>query len=386
MKILHLITRLILGGAQENTLLTCEGLAQRGHEVILAYGPIYGPEGSLYNRAKQGGYQLIEIPNMLRPIRPLKDYACYRTCRKLIRQLQPDVVHTHSSKAGIIGRAAASAENVPTVIHTIHGLPFHPYQSKLINRIYISLERYAAKRAHKIVTVCDAMRDQALAENIGQPDQYETVYSGMEIEPFIRDTNDRQATRTEYNIKPDEIVIGTVARLSDLKGHDDLLEVLPELVQRFPNVKLMWVGDGWLREKLEQKLDQMRLKQHVVLVGMVNPDQIPRFIRAMDVLVHPSYREGLARALPQALLTRVPVVSYDCDGAPEVCREAQTGKLVPTGDIESLKNALTYMCEHPDARKAMGEAGRKYCRERFDHHVMVRELERIYEQCHAQTG
>lgn len=385
MKILHLITRLILGGAQENTILSCEGLAERGHEVILGYGPIYGPEGSLYDRAKSGAYQLIEIPTMLRAIRPLKDYACYRACRKLIRELKPDVVHTHSSKAGIIGRAAAWAENTPVIIHTIHGLPFHPYQSKLINKIYISLERYAAKRAHKIVTVCDAMREQALREGIGTRDMYETVYSGMEVEPFLQDINDRHATRQQYGIKEDDIVIGTVARLSDLKGHDDLLKVLPDLVRKYPNVKLMWVGDGWLREKLEQKLNELRLKEHVVLVGMVNPDQIPRFIRAMDVLVHPSYREGLARALPQALLTRVPVVSYDCDGAPEVCLEDQTGKRVKTGDIKQLHQALAWMCEHPQARTEMGNTGRAFCKQRFDHRVMVKELERIYEQSNPQN-
>src|SRR5688572_28081557 len=118
MKILHLITRLILGGAQENTVLTCEGLAKRGHEVTLAFGPIYGPEGSLLERAKTGGYELVELSAMVRSVNPWTDWRCYQQCRRLIRRLKPDVVHTHSSKAGIVGRAAATAEGVPAVVHT----------------------------------------------------------------------------------------------------------------------------------------------------------------------------------------------------------------------------------------------------------------------------
>ncbi|MEX0741352.1 MAG: glycosyltransferase, partial [Phycisphaeraceae bacterium] len=121
MKILHLITRLILGGAQENTLLSCEGQAAAGHEVTLAFGPIYGPEGSLLERAQGGGYELAELSAMIRAVRPWTDVRCYYQVRKLIRELKPDVVHTHSSKAGIIGRAAAWAEGVPAVVHTIHG-------------------------------------------------------------------------------------------------------------------------------------------------------------------------------------------------------------------------------------------------------------------------
>jgi glycosyltransferase involved in cell wall biosynthesis len=378
MKVLHLITRLILGGAQENTVLTCEGLAARGHEVTLAFGPIYGPEGSLLQRARRGGYELVELPSMIRSIRPWTDLRCYHQCRALIRRFKPDVVHTHSSKAGILGRAAAWGEGVPAVIHTIHGLPFHPYQSPVVRRLYITAERWAARRCHAIATVADAMTRQALAAGVGSPDQYTTVYSGMEIEPFLDCPIDRAAIRAELGLREDDIVLGAVARLAELKGHDDLLDALGGTMRGQPQLRLLWVGDGWWRGRLEEKIRRMSLQDRVVIAGLVPPDRIPAMMRAMDVLIHPSYREGLARALPQALLSGVPVISYDCDGAAEVCIDGQTGRLVPTGDLTALREAVRWMLEHPAQRQAMGQRGRDLCTPRFSHHTMVEQLEALY--------
>jgi glycosyltransferase involved in cell wall biosynthesis len=378
MKILHLITRLILGGAQENTVLSCAGQVAAGHKVTLAFGPIFGPEGSLNDRAEAAGCDLVQIDSMVREINPLKDYRCYRACRELIREIKPDVVHTHSSKAGIVGRAAAWAEGVPAVVHTIHGLAFHPYQSKAKNAMYIVAERWAAKKCHAIATVCDAMATQALAAGIGQPEQYTTVYSGMEVDTFLDHADDRAATRAEYGIGADELVIGTVARLAELKGHDDLIDALgPDLTER-EKVRLMWVGDGWWRERLEQKLADRGLKDRVVVTGMVPPSEVPRMIRAMDILVHPSYREGLARALPQALLSSIPVVSYDCDGAGEVCIDGRTGRLVKTGDTTALRQAIWWLVDHPDERTRMAAEGRALCERRFDTSVMVESLDELY--------
>jgi len=380
MKVLHLITRLILGGAQENTVLTCEGMAARGHEVTLGYGPIYGPEGSLHARAAGGGYALRELPAMIRSVRPWTDWRCYRQCRALIRELKPDVVHTHSSKAGIVGRAAAWAEGVGAVVHTIHGLPFHPYQLLPVHAVYVGAERWAAKRCHRIVCVADAMTRQARAAGVGRAGQFVTVYSGMEVEPFVACATDRAAIRRELGLRGEDVVIGTVARLAELKGHDDLLDGLAETLRHRPNVKLLWVGDGWWRPRLEQKAKSMRLSDRVVITGMVDPSRIPAMMRAMDVLAHPSYREGLARALPQALLSGAAVVTYDCDGAGEVCVDGVTGRLVETGNVAALREALVWMLDHPAERAAMAEEGRRRFAEQFDWRVMVDRLERVYDE------
>ena len=160
-------------------MLSCEGQAEGGHDVSLVHGPIYGPEGSLQVRAAaHGGIELIESGDLCRDLAPLRDRRCLRSLESMVRSWAPDVVHTHSSKAGILGRMAAWACDVPCVVHTIHGLPFHPYQSWWRNQIYIAAERMAARRCHRIACVADAMRDQALAKGIGRPAQFETIYSG----------------------------------------------------------------------------------------------------------------------------------------------------------------------------------------------------------------
>jgi len=193
MRIVHIITRLILGGAQENTLLTVEGLHHRhGDDVTLITGPAEGPEGDLFDRAYRQGLKVDVMPELIRAIHPATDYRAYRRLREAIRRLRPEVVHTHSSKAGILGRAAAWKESVPAVVHTIHGLPFGPSETATKNRLYIGLERWAAKRCHAIVGVCDAMSEQALAAGVGKKDQYLTVYSGMDVDAFLHPTRPRE--------------------------------------------------------------------------------------------------------------------------------------------------------------------------------------------------
>jgi glycosyltransferase involved in cell wall biosynthesis len=379
-KILHLITRLILGGAQENTVYSCLGQHAAGHQVTLAFGPIYGPEGSLLEQVKQSGVKWVVLPSMKRALDPLADWRAYRQCRRLIAELKPDVVHTHSSKAGIVGRHAAWRERVPAVVHTIHGLPFHPYQSKWKNAIYIAAERRAARRCHAIVSVADAMTRQALAAGIGRDEQYTTIYSGMETDTFTGAIGERTAVRQRLGIAEDDFVVGTVARLAELKGHDDLLDVLPGLVRREERLKLLWVGDGWWRKRLVQRIQTMGLSERIVLTGLVGPEEIPGLISAMDVLAHPSYREGLPRTVPQALLTGVPVICYDGDGAPEVCEDGVTGKLVPTGDTETLGEAMAWMAAHPAERRAMGREGQARCVKRFDRNEMVQQLEALYQR------
>jgi len=379
LRIMHISTRLILGGSQENTVLSCEGQADSGHTVSLVFGPIYGPEGSLLDRVKKhGGIETIETPNLIRELAPMRDVRCFRELRRLIRAWKPDVVHTHSSKAGILGRAAAWKENVPCVIHTIHGLAFHPYMSKWRNTIYIASERWAARRCHRIVCVADAMRDQALAAGIGRPEQYITVYSGMETGQFINPVWDRDGVRHELGFTRDDFVLGTIARLAELKGHDDLLDALEPLMHERPNLKLLWIGDGWWAGRLLGRVKEMGLDGRVVTTGLVPPEEIPQYLQAMDALAHPSYREGLPRTVPQALLNAKPVIAYDVDGTREVCIEGETGRLVTPGDLTGLRQAVRWMMDHPDERRGMGQRGRELCRERFAAARMVEHLEGIY--------
>jgi len=426
--ILHISTRLIQGGSQENTVLSCEGQAALGHDVHLAYGPIFGPEGSYFDRANDfiapNGKKITmhEVPNMVRQISPMKDAKGYLELKKLIEELKPDVVHTHSSKAGVIGRAVAWAVDMKSaaltvlvgpdidngidvpdrtrrkivppirIIHTIHGPPFHRYLPRWKNAIYIASERWAAKRCHVITSVADAMTAQFRAAKIGKDEQFVTVRSGMETEKFLNPiaSETREAMRAELGFKADDFVIGTVARLAEHKGHDDLLDALGDDLKANPNWKLLWVGDGWWSERLLGRVKEMGLSDQVVSTGLVPGPRVGAMMRAMDVLLHPSYREGLPRTVPQALLCGVAVVASDADGTREACLDSKylddvdpanaTGVLFPIGDVEKLRDGVRWMFEHPAERKLMGIRGRAMCSKMFATQTMVDDLEVVYQR------
>jgi glycosyltransferase involved in cell wall biosynthesis len=380
MRIVHVITRLIVGGAQENTLLSCQGQHDRGHEVTLITGPPIGPEGSLMDRAVSYGYRVEVIDEMRRAILPLKDWRTYRKLIRRFKKLRPDVVHTHSSKAGIIGRWAADKADVRAVIHTIHGLAFTASTSRLVNGVYKWLEKKAAPISGRIVCVADAMRDQSLEAGIGRREQYVTVYSGMETAPFLDPPVSRESVRRPYGIADDEVVVGTIARLFYLKGHDDLLELAPGLCAKFPKLKFMWVGDGLLREEFERRIGRMALTGRFVLTGLVPPSRIPELCNAMDVLVHPSRREGLARALAQGGLARVPVITYDVDGNREGLLNEESGYVIPAFDRNKLGEKLDVLLGDEALRRRMGERGRQFALARFDSQVMVEALEGVYRE------
>lgn len=387
MRIMHISTRLILGGSQENTVLSCEGQATRGHDVSLVFGPIYGPEGSLLERVKRfrtaDGRTIegIETPDLVRELNPLKDWRCVGDLRRLVRQWKPDVVHTHSSKAGIVGRMAGWKERVPCVMHTIHGPPFHAFEKAWRNAIYVQSERFAAKRCHVIGAVAEAMRDQFLGKRIGRPEQYVVVYSGMEVEAYLAAPTMRESVRHELGFAPDDFVIGTVARLAENKGHHDLLEAVRDLAKNDPRIKLLWVGDGWWRERLMQRAAEIGMGNRIITTGLVPSEQVSKYLGAMDVLVHPSHREGLPRTVTQGLLAGLPVVANDVDGTREVCIDGETGLLVKPRDVHGLRGAITWMMEHPIEREAMADTGRAMCRKRFASATMVDHLLRIYEAC-----
>lgn len=385
MKIVHVITRLIVGGAQENTLLSCEGQHDLGHEVTLITGPSEGPEGSLVARARGYGYRVIEVDAMRRAIGPVQDVRTYRELVRLLREIRPDIVHTHSSKAGIIGRWAAHRAKVPAIIHTIHGLAFTASTSAAVNGVYRRLEKWTAPITTRIVCVADAMAEQSLRGGIGRPEQYVTVYSGMETRAFVDPPVPREAMRQKLGLAPQHVVVGTIARLFDLKGHEDLIAIAPALCRRLPDLRFLWVGDGSRRGEFEQQIRQAGLSDRFILTGLVPPAEIPNLTGAMDILVHPSRREGLARALPQGSLAGCPVICYDIDGNREALVEGQTGFCLPPFDAVQLSEMIAVLTMDAGRRRRMGDAGRAFALHRFDTSTMVAGLEAVYRAARGLT-
>jgi glycosyltransferase involved in cell wall biosynthesis len=387
MKIVHIITRLILGGAQENTLITCKLLARRGHDVTLITGPALGPEGDLYSQAQNQKFKFIILDNLRRQINPLHDIPAYLQIKKLLVEIKPDIVHTHSAKAGILGRYAAYSlrgkwgENQPQVVHTIHGLAFHPYQNSLINRFYVAIEKAAAKRTDFFISVADAMTNQALAAGIGSPDKFTTAYSAIEEDDFLHPIPDEQKKqfRQKYAIPQDAIILITIARLFHLKGHEFIIESAKRLTTQFPNVVWLFVGDGILADKYKQQIKALGLTARFRFTGLLPPNQMPLVIQSSDVLVHCSLREGLARTLPQAMLCGKPAISFDVDGAREVINE-NTGRLIEPKNIDRLTAACAELIQDKNLREKLGAQGRESVKMKFATDTMVDTIESVYRQ------
>lgn len=387
MRIAHVITRLILGGAQENTLLSCEDLLRiYGDDVLLVTGPPLGPEGSLLERARAGGVPTEVIPELRRAIHPWRDWISYRKIKQILRRFQPDVVHTHSAKAGILGRAAATAIGIPAVVHGVHGAPFHPYQSPVARELFRACERWAAPRCHAFVSVADAMTDLMVGAGVAPREKFITVYSGMEVEPFLESAKHRDRVRCELGYTPEDIVIGKVARLFHLKGHEDVIQAAAQVIRQQPHARFLFVGDGLLADPLRRQIAAAGLEPYFQFTGLVAPERIPELLAAMDVVVHASLREGLARVLPQALIAGKPVVSYDVDGAREVVLPGKTGYLIPPRDVKGISEALYQLAADPQLRDRLGTEGRRRFTEVFRHERMTAQLRDLYQRILAKSA
>lgn len=385
MRVTHVITRLIIGGAQENTLASVLGLRQSGEfEADLISGPARGPEGSLLPPGPPPPFITL-LPELVRPIHPWCDVIAFAKLARLFRVRRPDIVHTHSGKAGVLGRLAARRAGVPIIVHTIHGPSFGPFQGALANHLFLAAERLAARATTHFVVVAEALREQYLAAGIGRPEQYTKILSGFDLGPFLAARNDPQQ-RARWRLAPEDVVVGKIARLFKLKGHDDLFAVAPELVRRCPNMKFLLVGDGEWRARFERRARKLRLASHFVFAGLQPPSEIPSLVGVMDVVVHLSRREGLPRALAQALAAGRPVVAYDCDGAREVCIEGETGFLLAPGDLAGLTARLLELSGDPALRARLGERGRALVREQFPVERMVQSLQTLYRKLAARAG
>lgn len=381
MRIAHVITRMIVGGAQENTLLCCEDLIRLfGDDVLLVTGPSLGPEGELLTQGRGGGVPLALVPSLRRAIHPWNDLRAYRAVRRILREFRPDVVHTHSAKGGVLGRMAAHALRVPAIVHTVHGAPFHPYQHAVPRALFRWCETYAARRCHLLVSVADAMTDLLVDAGVAPREKFTTVYSGMDVEPFLNAGRHRARVRDELGYSDQHVVIGKIARLFHLKGHEYLIAAASRVVRSCPHVRFLLVGDGLLRNELENQIRQAGLDGYFQFTGLVPPERIPELLGAMDVLVHVSLREGLARALPQALIAGKPVVSYDVDGAREVTLDGQTGFLLPPQSVEPLAEALIRLASDPPLRQRLGRCGSERFTDQFRHEQMTRQLRALYER------
>ena len=367
MKVGHVITRLIVGGAQENTLATCRGLRERGHDVELISGPQTGPEGSLLPHT--GAVPVTILADLCREPDPWRDSRATVALTQLFRQRRYDIVHTHSGKAGILGRLAARWAGIPVVVHTIHGPSFHPYQNVAGNWVFRWAEQVAAEWTTHFVAVADAMTAQYQAAGIAG--RYVTIRSGIDLDAYVPGP------------APKEPVVGMIARLFRLKGHEALFAAVPAIIAAVPDVKFLLVGDGPWRARFAALVNARGWADRFRWAGLVAPAAVPGLLGQMTVLAHLSCREGLPRAVVQALAAGKPVVAFNVDGAREVCVDGATGFLVRAGDVDGVAAAVIRLLRDPVLAGRMGAQGRALVREQFAEARMVEQIEQLYRQLTA---
>src|SRR6266550_6294693 len=375
-RVLHVITRLIVGGAQENTLLTVARLDRGRHSVTLVSGPTTGPEGSLEDQIPCG-IKFVRIPELIREPHLVKDLAALCRLYALMRRNRYHIVHTHTTKAGILGRTAARLARIPIVVHTPHGHAFHDYLNAVGSGALKWVERWLARWTHRIICLTEAERQDHLRFRIGPPEKFEVIHSGVDIERFRQTRIIPGAMRRLLGLPGDGPLVGCVARLAPVKGVHYLLEAVPLVRASVPKATVVFVGDGPMRSALERRAGALGLNGAVVFLGLRR--DIAEIMALCDVIVLPSLNEGMGRAAVEALAAGRPVIGSRISGIQDVIADKETGFLVPPADPAALAHAIIHLLTNPALAIAMGRRASDAAG-RYDIEPMINKIDRLYSQ------
>ncbi|MBF0451329.1 MAG: glycosyltransferase family 4 protein [Candidatus Magnetomorum sp.] len=376
-RVLHPITRLIIGGAQENTMLTASYLDHSQWSVDILSGIQTASEGSIINEVRDRQLSLFLEPDLVREIHPLKDLKALFRLIRLIKKQKYDIVHTHSSKAGIIGRWAAWLADVPVIVHTVHGWGHHDQQSPLIRQFYILLEKITLKITDQLIAVSGKNIHKGLADGIGKGTDYSVIRSGIELDRFGHPTIDKETMRKQLMIPSDATVIGTVIRLSPQKAPLDFIEAAALLARQMDKMYFVIVGDGPLRDKVIHAAKEKNIYDRLIMTGLRR--DIPELMNIFDIFVLSSLWEGLPRVIPQAMASGLPVVATAIDGSAEIINSGQNGMLVPPGDPKSIAEAVVQLLSNHQLASTIKQEALKTVDE-YSVQKMVDHIESLYER------
>jgi len=376
-KVLHPITRLIVGGAQENTLYTAEKLNHEIFKVDVLTGIQAGSEGSLYNEAIQRNIPIILLPELVREINPFFDLLAYKKLLNIINQKKYSIVHTHSSKAGILGRIAAHQAKVPVIIHTVHGWSFHDHMSNRSQWIYIILERLTANFSDALIAVSQKDIQKGIAAGIGITEKYHLIRSAIPLNEFKFEKFNRSEIKSELSIPFDAPVVGNVGRFSSQKNPADWVKVAKEISLALPGCYFLMIGDGPLKPAIESELRSAGIMGQTILTGLKR--DIPRYLSIMDVFLLTSLWEGLPRTIPQAMSMKLPVISYQINGIEEAILHGKTGYLAVPGDIRKIGSYCIELLKDPQKRLEFGERGYQVVQKEFNLEIMIENITKLYQ-------
>jgi glycosyltransferase involved in cell wall biosynthesis len=378
-RILIIITLFSIGGATETVVSLAAGLKKRGYSVDIVTGPPLKNEGDMFAEAKRLGLNVIVLNDLVRDINVVSDMKAMIALMAIIRRGHYSIVHTHSSKAGVLGRLSGWLSKTPVIVHTIHGLPYHNFQARALAKSYILIEKLCALISSKIISVTHAIVKNCVANGIAREDKFTVIRSGLQLDYYANDGSKRGGLRQRYGFTDSDVVAGVISRIAPLKGHEYIVDLAGKTKKSYPRIKYLIVGDGETGENMRAEITAKGLEKFVVFTGMVNPEEIPNMISATDFIIHPSLREGLARVLPQSIIMNKKVITFNLDGVDEVIEDGVSGFAIETGDKERLYQACIDVCES-DAYKNIEPSFRKKVELEFSSDTMVQRHIELYER------
>ncbi len=384
-RILRVITRLNIGGPAIHAILLTRDLNDGVRFTsTLVTGTPGEREGDMADLALRNGVTPITMAALGREISPLDDLAALARMVKLVRQIRPDVVHTHMAKAGTVGRIAAQMCGVPLIVHTYHGHVFHSYFGRRKTQVFLTIERALALRTHRLVTVGDSQRAEIASYGIAPPAKLEPIRLGLELRPFLEAETHRGDLRRELGIGHSTRLIGIVARLAPIKAHEDFFAAAQLVQQAQPDVSFLVIGDGERRAELEALVRRLSLTDHVRFLGWRR--DMPRIYADLDVVALTSRNEGSPVSLIEALAAARPVVSTAVGGVPEVVLDGETGLTVPVSQPRALAEGIVRLLRDPGEAELLAHAGRRHVYPRYDSSRLVEDMRSLYLRELAQRG
>jgi len=377
-KIVRIIARLNVGGPAIHVMLLSARLREHGYETVLVKGTEAPSEGDMLDVARELNVQPVTVPQLGREIRWWDDIVAFWKLWALIRRERPDIVHTHTAKAGLLGRVAAWLAGVPLIVHTFHGHVFHGYFSPGRTRLFVAIERWLARRTHRLVAVSGRVRDEVLARGVGRPARFRVVPVGLDLQRFADCDPQRGELRSELGLPAGTPLVGIVARMVPIKRHEVFLAAAAAVASRVPPCRFLLVGDGERRRALEGIARELGIADRVLFLGWRR--DLDRIYADLDVAVLTSANEGSPVSLIEAMASGVPVVGPRVGGVPDVIDDATTGFVVAPGDAGAVAGAVLRLLADAELRRKMGAAARERALRLYGTERLIVDIAALYRE------
>jgi glycosyltransferase involved in cell wall biosynthesis len=385
-RVLRVIARLNMGGPALHVAYLTHGLRERGYDTTLVAGSLARGEDSMEFVARELGIEATHLPELRRDIAPIRDLQATLRLAQLIRRLRPDILHTHTAKAGAVGRMAAALvgdARPPIVVHTFHGHVLRGYFGPRLSYGFRLLERWLAKRTDALVAVSPEVRDELVRLGVGPAGKFHVVRVGIELGGRVAGVDGRAETRRRLGIAGESFTVGWVGRMTGVKRTSDVLLAFKRLRERGVDAFLCMIGDGPEREQLERRAHELGIMKRTLFLGY--QEEVAPYYAALDAMILPSGNEGTPVSAIEALAAGRPVVATRVGGLPDVVREGEDGFLVAPGDVDELAERLEQLAGDDELRRRMGEAGRERVLPRYSVERLIDDVDALYRSLLAKT-